>query len=88
MVDMGYKREEVERSLNIRAYDDPFATYLLLGTKSSEVFPACFDFVVCFLVSDHRTNANAKFCNFGFSFWLYCKAPLRLQKIGFEILIQ
>lgn len=37
MIAMGYSREEVERSLKNRSYDDPFATYLLLGAKSSEV---------------------------------------------------
>ena len=37
MVDMGYKRESVEHSLRTRAYDDSFATYLLLGTKASDV---------------------------------------------------
>ena len=34
---MGYDREEVEHSLRTRAYDDSFATYLLLGTKASDV---------------------------------------------------
>ena len=37
MVEMGYNRKEVEHSLQTKAYDDPFATYLLLGTKPSEV---------------------------------------------------
>lgn len=37
MVEMGYDKGEVEHSLRTRAYDDPFATYLLLGTKPSEV---------------------------------------------------
>lgn len=37
MVEMGYDRKVVERSLETRAYDDPFATYLLLGTKPSDV---------------------------------------------------
>uniref|UniRef100_H2YPI1 MAP/microtubule affinity-regulating kinase 3 n=1 Tax=Ciona savignyi TaxID=51511 RepID=H2YPI1_CIOSA len=37
MVDMGYKKEDVENSILNRAYDDSFATYLLLATKSSEV---------------------------------------------------
>ena len=37
MVEMGYERSEAEKSLRERAYDDPFATYLLLGTKQSEV---------------------------------------------------
>jgi len=34
---MGYNRTDVEHSLRTRAYDDSFATYLLLGTKASEV---------------------------------------------------
>ncbi|XP_076802249.1 MAP/microtubule affinity-regulating kinase 3-like isoform X2 [Clavelina lepadiformis] len=37
MVEMGYERSEAEKSLRERAYDDPFATYLLLGTKQSEL---------------------------------------------------
>nr|CAB3263651.1 MAP/microtubule affinity-regulating kinase 3 [Phallusia mammillata] len=40
MVEMGYDKAEVERSLRTRAYDDPFATYLLLGTKPSELCDA------------------------------------------------
>lgn len=35
---MGYKREDVLKSLQTRAYDEAFGTYLLLGTKPSEVF--------------------------------------------------
>ncbi|XP_009859958.2 MAP/microtubule affinity-regulating kinase 3 isoform X2 [Ciona intestinalis] len=37
MIDMGYNKEEVENSIRTRAYDDSFATYLLLGTKPSEL---------------------------------------------------
>lgn len=38
MVEMGYKKEDVLKSLQTRAYDEAFGTYLLLGTKPSEVF--------------------------------------------------
>ena len=37
MVEMGYKHEDVLNSLQTRAYDEAFGTYLLLGTKPSEV---------------------------------------------------
>ena len=37
MVEMGYGRDDVETALRTRAYDDSFATYLLLGAKTSEV---------------------------------------------------
>ena len=37
MIEMGYDRQEVENSLQTRAYDDSFATYLLLGAKASDV---------------------------------------------------
>jgi hypothetical protein len=34
---MGYNRNEIEESLANAKYDDVFATYLLLGRKSSDV---------------------------------------------------
>jgi len=34
---MGYNRGEIEESLANAKYDDVFATYLLLGSKSSDV---------------------------------------------------
>lgn len=37
---MGYNRQEIEDSLSQVRYDDVFATYLLLGRKSTDVsFP-------------------------------------------------
>jgi len=37
LVNMGYNRSEIEESLANAKYDDVFATYLLLGRKSSDV---------------------------------------------------
>ena len=37
LVSMGYNRSEIEESLANAKYDDVFATYLLLGRKSSDV---------------------------------------------------
>lgn len=34
---MGYNRQEIEDSLSQVRYDDVFATYLLLGRKSTDV---------------------------------------------------
>ena len=34
---MGYNRQEIEASLSQVRYDDVFATYLLLGRKSTDV---------------------------------------------------
>lgn len=34
---MGYTRSEIEDSLTQAKYDDVFATYLLLGRKSTDV---------------------------------------------------
>lgn len=34
---MGYNRQEIETSLSQVRYDDVFATYLLLGRKSTDV---------------------------------------------------
>lgn len=34
---MGYNRLEIEASLTLSRYDDVFATYLLLGRKSTDV---------------------------------------------------
>jgi len=37
LVAMGYNRSEIEASLSQVRYDDVFATYLLLGRKSTDV---------------------------------------------------
>lgn len=37
LVAMGYNRQEIEDSLSQVRYDDVFATYLLLGRKSTDV---------------------------------------------------
>lgn len=45
---MGYNRQEIEDSLSQVRYDDVFATYLLLGRKSTDVcisIPSAFDWV-------------------------------------------
>lgn len=39
---MGYNRQEIEASLSQVRYDDVFATYLLLGRKSTDVSRAPF----------------------------------------------
>lgn len=35
--EMGYSRAEIEDSLKSQKYDDVYATYLLLGRRSSDV---------------------------------------------------
>lgn len=37
LVAMGYNRQDIEESLTFTRYDDVFATYLLLGRKSTDV---------------------------------------------------
>lgn len=37
LVAMGYNRQDIEDSLSQVRYDDVFATYLLLGRKSTDV---------------------------------------------------
>lgn len=37
LVAMGYSKQEIEDSLSQVRYDDVFATYLLLGRKSTDV---------------------------------------------------
>ena len=37
LVGMGYNRTEIEDSLKTQKYDDVFATYLLLGRRSTDV---------------------------------------------------
>lgn len=37
LVQMGYNRQDIEESLSQVRYDDVFATYLLLGRKSTDV---------------------------------------------------
>lgn len=40
LVAMGYNRQDIEESLANTRYDDVFATYLLLGRKSTDVSDA------------------------------------------------
>lgn len=37
LVCLGYNRADIEQSLESNRYDDVFATYLLLGRKSTDV---------------------------------------------------
>ena len=37
LVGMGYSRTEVEESLRLHKFDDTYASYLLLGRKSTDV---------------------------------------------------
>lgn len=39
--EMGYSRTEIEESLKSQKYDDVYATYLLLGRRSSDVSNYC-----------------------------------------------
>lgn len=41
LVGMGYNRAEIEESLRIAKFDDCYASYLLLGRKSSDVSILC-----------------------------------------------
>lgn len=42
LVCLGYNRADIEQSLETNRYDDVFATYLLLGRKSTDVSPLKF----------------------------------------------
>ena len=43
LVGMGYNRHEVEQSLQTHKFDDAYASYLLLGRRSTDVSaPCCF----------------------------------------------
>lgn len=46
MIEMGYEREAIVNSVTNRAYDEIYATYMLLGMKEPEV-----RFVLCFQLS-------------------------------------
>ena len=37
MIEMGYEREAIVNSVTNRAYDEIYATYMLLGMKEPEV---------------------------------------------------
>lgn len=53
---MGYNRQEIEDSLSQVRYDDVFATYLLLGRKSTDVSIAInFSFV---FLEDFNSHHN------------------------------
>lgn len=41
LVCLGYNRADIEQSLEANRYDDVFATYLLLGRKSTDVSSIC-----------------------------------------------
>lgn len=41
LMGMGYTKSDIEESLKNHKYDDIFATYLLLGRRSSDVSPCC-----------------------------------------------
>lgn len=45
LVCLGFNRYDVENSLDSQKYDDAFATYLLLGRKSTDV--SFFPVVIC-----------------------------------------
>lgn len=47
LVAMGYNRQEIEASLAQVRYDDVFATYLLLGRKSTDVSVRRLAFLIC-----------------------------------------
>ena len=49
LVGMGYSRTEIEDSLKTQKYDDVFATYLLLGRRSTDV-RLCFFIYIYFLI--------------------------------------
>lgn len=51
LVCLGYNRADIENSLDAAKYDDVFATYLLLGRKSTDV---------CFFIH-YIKHSNIKF---------------------------
>lgn len=53
---MGYNRQEIEDSLSQVRYDDVFATYLLLGRKSTDVSINYFNFsiIINILIADKK----------------------------------
>ena len=46
LVGMGYNRHEVETSLQTHKFDDAYASYLLLGRRSTDVSPKCISFLL------------------------------------------
>lgn len=51
---MGYNRQEIEDSLSQVRYDDVFATYLLLGRKSTDVSITTSDSVKVIIIYESR----------------------------------
>ena len=70
LASMGYTRSEIEDSLGQAKYDDVFATYLLLGRKTTDVSRRRIDLGTCRInvceVNPLRTNVAfaiiVKFC--------------------------
>lgn len=55
---MGYNRQEIEDSLSQVRYDDVFATYLLLGRKSTDVSYSTFHYYYCFITCYGPTTTS------------------------------
>lgn len=61
LVAMGYNRQDIEDSLSQVRYDDVFATYLLLGRKSTDVssVPLSLSLTVCVCVTSLVLSISA-----------------------------
>ena len=62
---MGYNKSDIEESLKTQKYDDLFATYLLLGRRSSDVSQCQYSGL--FLILNHVFMEK---CNF-YSNWMF-----------------
>ena len=67
MLSMGFKKKEIEDSLRNHKYDDPYATYLLLGRRSAEVRKVRFViYVLCRCVEyKHMFEIRSTCCALG-----------------------
>ena len=79
LVGMGYNRHEVEQSLQTHKFDDAYASYLLLGRRSTDVSGQSY-----FL--DHRTAhffASLLHLYNSLSVWFTFSANLNTVRFGF-----
>ena len=67
LVGMGYNRHEVEQSLQTHKFDDAYASYLLLGRRSTDVSGQSFFLDLCTAHFFCRELTHSLFVRFTFS---------------------
>ena len=84
LIGMGYPRVEVEESLRLHKFDDCYASYLLLGRKSTDVsFPFFFRILARKLADGNGFPHYSTFLHFTTIF--ACKSVVALKELIFVV---